>query len=75
MAPRRTIFYVMPAMAVVAAAAGVIYGWIGVHALIEGAGWAGVLLVVFGVAGVALGLALWNAWRLVSRGAGGASSS
>lgn len=71
MAPPRTIFYVMPAMALVAGAAGVIYGWIGVRALIEGAGWVGGLLLVFGVAGVALGLALWNAWRLVTKRARG----
>lgn len=72
MAPPRTIFYVMPAMAVVAGAAGVIYGWIGVRALIGGAGWVGGLLLVFGVAGIALGLALWNAWRLVTKRAHGA---
>lgn len=72
MAPPRSIFYVMPVMAVVAGAAGVIYSWIGVRALIDGGGWAGGLLLVFGIAGIALGLALWNAWRLVTNRARGA---
>jgi len=71
MARGRTIFYVMPVMAVFAAAAGVIYSWIGVRALIEGGGWFGGLLLVFGVAGIALGLGLWNAWRLVTKRARG----
>jgi hypothetical protein len=71
MPPPRAVFYVMPAMAVVAGAAGVIYGWIGVRALIEGGGWVGGLLLVFGVAGIALALALWNAWRLVTKRANG----
>ena len=72
MAQRLTILYVMPAMAVVAGAAGVIYAWIGVRALIEGGGWFGGLLLVFGIAGIALGLGLWNAWRLVSKRVRGA---
>jgi len=66
----RFVYYVMPAAAIFAAAFGVVYGWIGVNALIAGAGWFGVLLVVFGVAGVALGLALWRAWRLITKRAG-----
>ncbi len=66
----RFIYYVMPAAAVFAAAFGVVYGWIGVNALIAGAGWFGVLLLVFGVAGVALGVALWRAWRLVAKRVG-----
>ena len=63
---------VLPAAAVFAVAFGAVWGWIGVRALIGGAGQFGVLLVVFGIAGVALGLALWRAWRLVvNRAKGG----
>jgi hypothetical protein len=63
----RLVFYVMPAAAIFAAAFGAVYGWIGVKALIDGAGWFGVLLLVFGVAGIALGLALWRAWRMITK--------
>lgn len=68
----RFVLYVLPAAAIFATAFGAVYGWIGVKALFAGAGWIGGLFVVFGVAGVALGLALWRAWRMVSRRAGGA---
>jgi len=67
----RFVLYVLPAAAVFAAAFGAVYGWIGVLSLVNGAGWFGALLVVFGVAGVALGIALWRAWRLGSKRAGG----
>jgi hypothetical protein len=67
----RFVYYVMPAAAIFAALFGAVYGWIGVKAVLGGAGWFGVLLIVFGVAGVALGLALWRAWRMVSKRAGG----
>jgi hypothetical protein len=66
----RFVYYVLPAAAIFAAAFGGIYGWIGVKALLGGAGWFGVLLIVFGVAGVALGLALWRGWRLIAKRAG-----
>ena len=61
----RFVFYVVPATAVIAAVFGVVYGWIGVQALLAGGGWFGVLLVVFGFGGVALGLALWRTWRTI----------
>lgn len=61
----RFVYYVLPTAAVFAVAFGAVRGWIGVRALIGGAGQFGVLLVVFGIAGVALGLSLWRAWRLV----------
>jgi len=67
----RFVYYVMPAAAIFAAAFGVVYGWIGVNALIAGAGWFGALLLVFGVGGIALGLALWRAWRLLTKRASG----
>jgi hypothetical protein len=68
----RFVYYVMPAAAIFAVAFGAIWGWIGIQALIGGAGRFGVLLVVFGIAGVALGLSLWRAWRLVvNRARGG----
>ena len=67
----RFVLYVLPAAAIFAVAFGGVYGWIGVNSTLAGAGWFGVLLIVFGVAGIALGLALWRAWRLVSKRAGG----
>ena len=70
----RFVYYVLPAAAVFAVAFGAVWGWIGVQALISGAVWFGVLLVVFGIAGVALGLALWRAWRLVVDRARGESN-
>jgi hypothetical protein len=69
----RFVYYVLPAAAVFAVALGAVWGWVGVQALIAGAGWFGVLLVVFGIAGVALGLALWRAWRMIAHRARGAS--
>jgi hypothetical protein len=68
----RFVYYVLPAAAVFAVAFGAVWGWVGIRALIGGAGWFGVLLVVFGIGGVALGLALWRAWRMVVDRARGA---
>lgn len=67
----RFVLFVLPAAAIFAVAFGIVYGWIGVKATLAGAGWFGALLIVFGIAGVALGLALWRAWRLVSKRAAG----
>jgi hypothetical protein len=67
----RFVYYVLPAGSVFAVAFGAVWGWIGIKALIGGAGQFGVLLVVFGIAGVALGLSLWRAWRLVVNRANG----
>jgi hypothetical protein len=69
--PPRFVYYVMPAAAVFAAAFGAIYGWIGIRAVLGGAGWFGVLLLVFGVGGIALGSALWRAWRMITKRARG----
>ena len=67
----RFVLYVLPAAAIFAALFGAVYSWIGVQSLVNGSGWFGVLLLVFGIAGIALGLALWRAWRLVAKRAGG----
>jgi hypothetical protein len=60
---RRLALYFLPATGVAAAMIGAFYGWIGIQAVRGGAGWFGVLLVVFGIGGIALGIALMNAWR------------
>lgn len=60
---RRFALYFLPATGAAAAVVGVLYGWIGIQAIRGGAGWFGVLLLVFGIGGMALGMALWNAWR------------
>ena len=60
---RRFALYFLPAVGVAAAIIGAFYGWIGIQAIRGGAGWFGVLVVAFGVGGIALGIALMNAWR------------
>jgi hypothetical protein len=60
---RRLALYFLPATGVAAAIIGAFYGWIGIQAVRGGAGWFGILLVVFGIGGIALGIALMNAWR------------
>lgn len=60
---RRFALYFLPATGAAAAVIGLFYGWIGIQAILAGAGWFGVLLLAFGVGGIALGMALWNAWR------------
>ena len=67
----RFVYYVMPAAAVFAVAFGAVYGWIGIRAVFGGAGAFGVLLLVFGIGGVALGLSLWRAWRMIAKSARG----
>ncbi len=67
----RFVYYVMPAAAVFAGAFGAVYGWIGVRTVLGGADWFGVLLLVFGIGGVALGLGLWRAWRMTTKSARG----
>jgi hypothetical protein len=60
---RRFALYFLPASGVAAAIIGAFYGWIGIQAVRGGAGWFGILLVVFGFGGITLGIALMNAWR------------
>lgn len=55
--------YFLPVIGVAAGLFGLGYVWIGIHTLFERQWGVGVLLTVFGIAGVAMGLALWNAWR------------
>lgn len=61
----KVVLYFLPATGVIAAIFGAFYVWIAIAALRNGAGWVGVLLLVFGFAGIALGAALWNAWRMM----------
>ena len=72
---RRFALYFLPATGVAAAIIGAFYGWIGIQAIRGGAGWFGVLVVVFGVGGIALGIALMNAWRNFVERARGANES
>jgi hypothetical protein len=72
---RRFALYFLPATGVAAAIIGAFYGWIGIQAIRGGAGWFGVLVVVFGVGGIALGIALMNAWRMFVERARGANES
>ena len=60
---RRFALYFLPATGAAAAVIGVLFGWIGIQAIRGGAGWFGILLLAFGIGGIALGMALWNAWR------------
>jgi hypothetical protein len=62
---RRFALYFLPATATAAMIIGVFYGWIGFQAVRGGAGWAGYLLLAFGIGGVALGAGLLNVWRKV----------
>lgn len=64
---RRTSFYLLPGLAVAAAALGIIWGWIGVSAVIAGGGGVAWLFVVFGFGGVVMGISLWRAWRTFGR--------
>jgi hypothetical protein len=65
---RRTSYYLLPGVAVAAAALGLVWGWIGITAAIAGGGPVAYLFIVFGFGGFVLGLALWRAWRgFVSR--------
>ena len=60
---RRTSYYVLPGIAVASAALGVVWGWIGVQAAIDGGGPVAYLFIVFGFGGIVLATALWRAWR------------
>jgi hypothetical protein len=60
---RRTSFYLLPGLSIAAAALGLVWGWIGVTAAIGGGGPIAYLFVLFGFGGIALGIALWRAWR------------
>ena len=65
---RRLALYFLPAVAIAAVVFGLFYGWIGIQTLRRGGGGAGLFLLVFGFGGIALGAALWTAWRSVMRG-------
>jgi len=60
---RRTSYYLLPGLAIAAAALGLVWGWIGISATINGGGPVAWLFVVFGFGGVVLGMAMWRAWR------------
>ncbi len=60
---RRSSFYLLPGLAIAAAALGLVWGWIGVTAAIGGGGPVAYLFILFGFGGIVLCLALWRAWR------------
>lgn len=60
---RRFALYFLPAIAVFGVVCAIIYGWIAVRVFMAGATWTGAFLMVFAIAGLALGIALWRAWR------------
>lgn len=66
------VYYVLPTAGAMAVVFGIVYGWVGINALVHGGGWVAGVLIVFGFAGVTLGLALWRAWRMVGRRSPGA---
>lgn len=53
----------LPIIAVAAALFGICYLWIGVRTVMAHNMGPGLLVVAFGIAGIALGAALWSAWR------------
>jgi uncharacterized membrane protein HdeD (DUF308 family) len=65
---KRYAHYLLPALAVVALYTGVSYLGTGITALRAGNYTVGVLLLLFGVAGLVLGVSLWRAWRTFAKG-------
>ena len=60
-------FKLLPFLALFSIAFGAVYTYVGVRTILLGAaGWGGAI-IVFGIAGMALGVALWRARRLRSR--------
>ena len=55
--------YFLPAIAIFGVVCAVIYGWIAIRVLMAGELWMGSFLMLFAIAGLALGAALWRAWR------------
>ena len=60
---RRFALYFLPAISVFGVVCAIVYGWIAVRVLLAGQIWMGCFLMLFAIAGLALGLALWRAWR------------
>jgi len=60
---RRFGIYFLPAIAIFGVVCAVIYGWIAIRVLLGGQLWMGSFLMLFAIAGLALGIALWRAWR------------
>jgi hypothetical protein len=61
---RRFALYFLPAISVFGVVCAIIYGWIAVRVLMAGSTVMGAFLMVFAIAGLALGIALWRAWRM-----------
>ena len=59
--------YFLPAMGVAAAIFGAFYLWAGVRNLIAQNWMMGMLITAFGICGIALGMALWRAWKTFGR--------
>lgn len=63
---RRNLSTVLvPALALFAAAFGVVWGWIGISSAINGGGPVAFLFILFGFGGVVLALALWQTWKKI----------
>jgi hypothetical protein len=60
---RKFALYFLPAISLFGVACAVVYGWIAVRVLLAGQLWMGCFLMLFAIAGLALGIALWRAWR------------
>jgi hypothetical protein len=61
---RRFALYFLPAISIFGVICALIYGWIAVRVFMAGSTWMGLFLMVFAIAGLALGIALWRAWRM-----------
>ena len=64
---RRFTVYFLPAIAVAAVVFGLFYAWTAFQTCRRGEIGVGVFLLVFGLGGVALGIAMWTTWRNIVR--------
>jgi hypothetical protein len=64
---RRFTVYFLPAIAVAAVVFGLFYAWTAFQTFRRGEIGVGVFLLVFGLGGVALGIAMWTTWRNIVR--------
>ena len=66
---RNISFTLIPAVAIAAALFGLVWGWIGISAAINGGGPVAYLLILFGFGGLVLALALWQTWKKIRNAA------
>lgn len=60
---RHWSFYFLPVIGLFATLFGLFYLYLGVRTLLAGIIGMGIFLCVFGIAGIAMAVALWSAWR------------